>query len=222
MSADNSEKIAGDSRPGKYLAAAAVLLALAALAYLAGSHDRFPGDLSVSTWVQSFRTGWLDLAIKTISFAGVPYIAGPLALLATVAFFMAGRREAGVLIVTTAIFGYGVRTAMKLIVARPRPPDSLVQIIEEADGFSFPSGHVMFYVVLLGALNLALSRAAMSDRTGRSIRIASAVAVLLIGLSRIYLGAHWLSDVLAGYLFGAAVVAAATLAWRRWGGATGP
>ena len=222
MSADNREKVAGDSRPGKYLAGAAVLFALAALAYLAGSNDRFPGDLSVSTWVQSFQTGWLDFAIKTISLAGVPYIAGPLALLATLAFFLAGRREAGVLIVTTVIVGYGVRTVMKLIVVRPRPPDSLVQIIEEADGFSFPSGHVMFYVVLLGALNVALSGAAMSNRTRRSIRVASAVAVLLIGLSRIYLGAHWLSDVLAGYLFGAAVVAAASLAWRRWGDPSGP
>ena len=216
-SAGHSEEVTRDSRLGKYLAGVAVILALAALAYLAGLHERFPGDLSASTWVQSFRAGWLDLAIKAIALAGVAYIAGPLVLLAALAFFLAGRREAGVLIMAATIIGYGGRTAIKGIVARPRPPEDLVQVIVDVDGYSFPSGHVMFYVVLLGAVILVLSDGALSDRTRRGIRITCVVAVLLVGFSRIYLGVHWLSDVLAGYLFGAVVVTVAALAWRRWG-----
>ena len=84
------------------------------------------------------------------------------------------------------------------------------------DSYSFPSGHVMFYVVLLGSLYFLLSSSGLSGRMLRLLQAIIAVALALTGISRIYLGVHWLSDVLAGYIFWAALVAVAAWVWRRW------
>ena len=91
-----------------------------------------------------------------------------------------------------------------------------MRVVSQADGYSFPSGHVMFYVVLLGALFFLLTSPGLSGRTIRLIQAVIAVAMVLTGISRIYLGVHWLSDVLAGFVYGAALVVVSVWAWRRW------
>ena len=73
----------------------------------------------------------------------------------------------------------------------------------------------MFYVVLLGSLYFLLS-SGLSGKMIRLVQAIIAVALALIGISRVYLGVHWLSDVLAGYIFGAALVTVAAWVWRRW------
>ena len=202
-------------RPAAYVAGAALVVGLAVSAYMAGANERFPGDLKVTTWVQSWRTDWLDTAFRAVTVVGVEYVAAAVILLAAAALTLAGQRRAAGLVVAASVAGFALRTALKLAIARPRPSDELVQVIERADGYSFPSGHVMFYTVLLGALWLVMATGGLSPVTRRAITGATVLALLLIGLSRIYLGAHWLSDVAAGYVFGAVVVGVA--AWtRRW------
>ncbi len=209
---------AGRSRkPSTYIAGAVLLVGLSVWAYMAGANDRFPGDLKASTWVQSWRTDWLDVVFRAVATAGVGYVAGAILLLATVALAVAGRRRSAGLVVAATAAGFALRTVLKLVVARPRPSDELVHVIERADGYSFPSGHVMFFMVLLGTLWLVLTAGDASRRARRAISGATVIALLLVGLSRIYLGAHWLSDVAGGYVFGAVVVGFAALAWRWWG-----
>ena len=218
--AGHSGESARSTGAAAYLAGAAVLTALASLAYLAGANDQFPGDVRVSTWVQALRADWLDAANGAVAFTGVEYVAGAIVIAAALASLLAHGRSAATLIVVASLAGFALRTAVKLAVSRPRPPDELVQVIERADGYSFPSGHVMFYVVLLGTLSLVLTSSGMAARRRLAIQATFAVVLLLMGFSRIYLGAHWMSDVVAGYLFGASVVAAASWAWKRWGAAS--
>ena len=121
-----------------------------------------------------------------------------------------------------AAVGFVTLTALKALVSRPRPPEELVQVIEQAGGYSFHSGHVTHYVVFLGTLALILS-ASMRPGLSRWLVQAGVLAVLVaIRLSRVYLGVHWPSDVVGGYVVGAAVVAGAFWVWRRWTGALGP
>lgn len=121
---------------------------------------------------------------------------------------LASRRYRLAVILAVALIGASLLTeTVKVIVARPRPPDPLVV----ADGYSFPSGHTLDSTVTYGLLALAAWRAGL----GRSIRrlaVAAGLAIpFLVGLSRIALGVHWPSDVLAGWLAGTALVAAAAM-----------
>ena len=194
----------------------ALLVALTAFTCLASAFARFPGEVAVSLWVQSWRTPWLDTAMKAVSAMGVEAVAMVLVALVTLALFLIGLRREGGLVVAATIVGYLLRSILKMAVARPRPPTDLLQVVQQADGYSFPSGHVMHYVVLLGTLAFILS--SISDsREGRwMIHVFMVVALIIMGLSRIYLGVHWLGDVVGGYAFGAVVVVGAVWTWRRW------
>ena len=204
------------SNPVRIALGALFLAALGVFSYLATSIDHFPGEVRLSTWVQSWQTLWLKASMEAVSVAGQELVAASIVLLAAVALFMKGLRKEGGLIVVATLVGYGIRTALKLAIARPRPSDDLVQVMEQTDGYSFPSGHVMHYAVFLGTLAFIVS-ASMKPGLGRWLVQAAIVAVLVyVGLSRIYLGVHWLGDVVAGYAFGAVVVAGAIWTWRRW------
>jgi undecaprenyl-diphosphatase len=92
---------------------------------------------------------------------------------------------------------------MKLWLQRPRP----LELSGLPEVFSFPSGHTTFATVTLGVLAVLASHGLRS--WGKAVVFAAAgIAVVAIAYSRIYLGAHWMSDVLGGFLFGSAMIAA--------------
>ncbi|MFD2161981.1 phosphatase PAP2 family protein [Paradesertivirga mongoliensis] len=98
-----------------------------------------------------------------------------------------------------------VSSSIKIIVDRPRPTEDLVRIVEEANRKSFPSGHVLFYVVFFGFLTLLMYHLKSIPKTLRAvIGIASLFLIFSVPVSRIYLGAHWFTDVLGGFLLGIA------------------
>ena len=190
------------------------LLGLAAFAYFAHAVDNFPGELGASTWVQSWRTSWLDTLMKAISVPGLLPVAAPVLLLASAALYLKGWRAESLLVLGSTVAGRVLSLALKEVVARPRPSEGLVQVLREADGYSFPSGHAMHYAAFLGALAVVL---AIRIRPGIALwasQLTLAVALAAIGLSRIYLGAHWFGDVVGGYAFGAVVVGVSLWLWR--------
>jgi undecaprenyl-diphosphatase len=104
-----------------------------------------------------------------------------------------------------AIAGASVlTTAIKLIVARPRPAPPLVQILTKSSGYSFPSGHVMSYTVLFGYLVVYAVAIESSALKRILIIVPSLLMIVLVGPSRIYLGDHWTTDVIAAYLLAGA------------------
>ncbi len=110
-----------------------------------------------------------------------------------------------VVLIAAALFTEGVKD----YVARPRPSaDPLVVAL----GYSFPSGHTLNSTVTYGLLALVAWRSRLTLAVRRSAAVIGAVVPFLVGLSRIALGVHWPTDVLAGWLAGVAFVAlAATL-----------
>jgi len=96
-----------------------------------------------------------------------------------------------------------INSGIKLLINRPRPDQSLVSILDHEISPSYPSGHVVFFTVFFGFLIAAML---FTKKIPRSIRILiqviSLALILLISVSRIYLGAHWMTDVVAGYLLG--------------------
>jgi undecaprenyl-diphosphatase len=117
-------------------------------------------------------------------------------LLSVLLFFKSKKRQAIILSLSSLLAGASIYL-LKHVFSRERP---LNQIIQET-GFSFPSGHAMISVALFGTL--MFMSFGLKSRAKRIASIVSCIlAILIIGLSRVYLNVHWFSDVAAGYCFG--------------------
>jgi membrane protein DedA with SNARE-associated domain/membrane-associated phospholipid phosphatase len=159
-----------------------------------------PGDVTAMEFVESLRSGWLVDVAKAITTLGSAAVVFPLAAVCA-AVLAANRRwsELGVLVAGLAIAFAGVHL-IKDAVDRPRPGGALVGV----SGSSFPSAHAAystFYVWLAVTVAVRL-RPGMAR--GAGVIAAGIVLTALVGLSRVYLGAHYLSDVSAGWALGAA------------------
>jgi undecaprenyl-diphosphatase len=159
-----------------------------------------PGDTTAMEIAEQLRSGWLTGFAKVFTYLGSYLVIGPLVLLAA-ALLAAGRRrpELWVLVAGAAIVFVGVHE-LKVAVDRPRPPGGLVG----ASSASFPSGHAAystFYVWLAVTIVMRL-RPGMAR--GALLVVAGIALTALVGLSRVYLSVHYLSDVSGGWALGAA------------------
>jgi membrane protein DedA with SNARE-associated domain/membrane-associated phospholipid phosphatase len=167
---------------------------------LAAEPGPTPGDDTAIEIVEQLRMGWLTDLAKGITWLGSYAVVGPLALIA--AALLAIRRrwaELGVLVAGAAIVFLGVHE-LKLLVDRPRPAGGLVA----THSASFPSGHAAystFYVWLAVTIVMRL-RPGMAR--GAAVVGAGIALTVLVGLSRVYLGVHYLSDVSGGWALGMA------------------
>jgi membrane-associated phospholipid phosphatase len=127
--------------------------------------------------------------------------------------FLHGGRKLALFLAVTCIGGGIVDSLVKIVVARPRP--TVDQPILSPFGKSFPSGHSMQAVVCYGALLLAFLP--ILSKRARVIAVGAWIFTLLaIGVSRLALGVHYISDVLGGWVLGAAWLAASVAAWEIW------
>ncbi|MFD5569064.1 phosphatase PAP2 family protein [Streptomyces cadmiisoli] len=121
-------------------------------------------------------------------------------------------------LVVTVALSTAVQQSLKAAVDRARPvwPDP----IDSAHYAAFPSGHAMSATVVLGLLLWLLHGYGPGRTLWRTAVTVVVVSVAGVGLTRVWLGVHWPTDVIGGWLLGATVVALAVLAHRRW--APGP
>jgi undecaprenyl-diphosphatase len=115
----------------------------------------------------------------------------------------------------TCATGTALQQGLKAAVGRERPawPDP----VDSAHYAAYPSGHAMTAVVVLGLLVWLLHLYGAGRAVVRAAVVVSVVSVVGVGLTRIWLGVHWASDVLAGWLLGGLTIALAVLAYEKWG-----
>ena len=109
--------------------------------------------------------------------------------------------EAGTLLLGATV-GESIDILIKIIVGRPRPTVDLVNIYTNVNGRSFPSGHVFHYVTMYGLLFYLTYVLMPRSWLRTTLLIIFGLLISLVGVSRMYLGAHWASDVVGAYLFG--------------------
>ncbi|KUN42000.1 hypothetical protein AQJ30_01100 [Streptomyces longwoodensis] len=117
-------------------------------------------------------------------------------------------------LVAVSALGTLVQQGLKAAVGRPRPwwPDP----VDTAHFAAYPSGHALTATVVCGLLLWLLHRAGPPAALWRTAVALAVVSVAGVGLTRVWLGVHWPSDVLGGWLLGATLVAGAIIAHRRW------
>ena len=193
---------AGPRQWGLWFSAVAAALALTGLALL-GVYP--PGDLTLTRVIQAVQLPGLDLLSEFVYRIGISPVFQIIAL--AISVLMALRRQRLMaLFLILAMIARGSTLLLKELVERPRPSPALVDVSEQAGGFSFPSGHVLGAVLLWGFIYFASERLIANERTRRWVRWSSLAVIVLMGLQRVYAGAHWPSDVLAAYLWGGVIL----------------
>jgi membrane-associated phospholipid phosphatase len=174
-------------------------------------------DKPLTTWIAAHRNNQITSALRVFTQLG-----SPLTLLVVMAIVAAGVAASGRSAVplgvgALAIGGFGLSVVIvKLVVGRPRPPLPLATMATE--GYSFPSGHATGISVVGIISTWLLIRRWIRSRAGQvAAWIFVSGVIAAVGFSRIYLGVHYLSDVIAGWTLGAlwaGVLIAATELWE--------
>ncbi len=112
--------------------------------------------------------------------------------------------------------GILLNVALKEIVERPRPTAERVQVLTDTWGTSFPSGHAMASAILYGFLATMAWVFIRGRKRRATATLALVLTAVLVGLSRVYLGAHWLSDVVGGWAAGLFCMLVLVEIHKRW------
>lgn len=195
-----------------YVAFAATALFAVLTILVLGKHTAVL-DRDLILWLRTGARPWL-----TTMLLGVTFTSGKLAVPAAIVFAAALYRRCGI---RTAGFYAGACIAAQALnaiikhgVDRARPHDVSPRLTA-AGGLAYPSADVMLAVVIFGLGTLLLTRTFRARAVCRIALIASAIFVVLAAVARVYLGAHWPSDVLGGALAGIACAAFALAALGR-------
>jgi undecaprenyl-diphosphatase len=155
-------------------------------------------DNRITDYLQSLISPNLTNIMKFFTFIGSGIVIGFIVIIAMVVFyFVLKHRNELVLLVGVVIGSALLNYLLKMMFHRARPT---INRLIEASGYSFPSGHSMAAFTLYGILSFLLWKHISSYRGRSLLIIISVLMIVMIGISRIYLGVHYPSDVLAGFL----------------------
>ncbi len=160
---------------------------------------------------EAARTPGLTALMKVVTEAFDPVIVLAAACCIAAFFFFKKDRFSAIRFAASVAAISAMVWLAKHLVVRTRPAGGLIQ----ESGFSFPSGHAAVSAVFFYVLYMSVSARIASVPLRRACLALAIAMPLLIGFSRVYLGVHYLSDVLGGFLFGAMVASAAVLMSER-------
>jgi len=202
------------------LFSAIAVIGLGMLALSAHTTAYFSYDLTFARDVQSIQSAWFSLLMMAIGEPGYPPQVYIWLVLAIIILYRGGLKWAAITEIFAAV-GIGVvGLAIKIWVNRPRPSPALIHVANPAlDGgkYSFPAGHVESYMAIIGFLLFLSIVLAHRYAWMRTVEIIGySIFLALIGLSRVYVGEHWLSDVFGAYLLGGLWLVL-TILFYEWG-----
>jgi len=168
-----------------------IVFLLLTILVLTGSMKSF--DSSIYNFLINLRSKPMDTFMKTITKFGNTM--SVIIILAIFVFIL--KKDDGYLLVMNTICVVSANQVLKHIIRRPRP--NHLRLVKEK-GFSFPSGHSMVSIALYGILIYIVNKNIKNKPLRITLTIILSILILLIGLSRIYVGVHYPSDVLSGYI----------------------
>ena len=154
-------------------------------------------DRAVLLWIEANVPGWLDGPMRAVTALGYYSVVLPLLAVISLAFYLRGWTLSAVMLVISTAGGIFLTTVLKAVFRRARP--EILDSGYTAGFYSFPSGHATVAVGFYGALALVLAYH-LRGPARWAVALLGTSLVLFIGFSRLYLGVHYPTDVLAGFL----------------------
>lgn len=148
-----------------------------------------------------------------ITYLGSWQIIVGLSVIAVAILLLFKKRRETIFLVAALISGLIIRLLSKPLFHRQRP-DASFSLIPE-NGYSFPSGHALMSVIFYGMICYFIYKLCRKTWQKLILLVAFITLIFLIGLSRIYLGVHWTSDVIAGWLVGFAILVFFVIMFER-------
>jgi undecaprenyl-diphosphatase len=159
-------------------------------------------DKRFSAEIQEHLNPTVDTLMIAVSWFGYMPNSAITVIAVAAVFFVFKYRKEGIYLLLTMLSG-PIGSIVKYLVNRPRPSEPFVKVLGKNMQQSFPSGHVLFYVMFFGFLTLLMYRLTSLPKYLRIIVAAISLALIfIVPISRVYLGAHWFTDVLGGFLLG--------------------
>jgi len=193
-----------------------VVVAFSLLTFLVKTTPSFPIDLRITRGLQLINIPLFRELMTLVSWPGFSPQSMIITVLIVLVIYGFGLQWEALMALMAAVFSTAINVLVKDLIQRPRPASPLVNVLEALNSYSFPSGHVMFYTCFFGFVWF-LAFSLLKPSVKRSLLLAFfGGLVLLVGVSRIYLGEHWASDVLGAYLLASLTLVVIIQAYR-WG-----
>lgn len=159
-------------------------------------------DIHISKEIQENQSLGLNNFMIWISWFGRTSVSGTIVVILSIILFLLKYKREAVLMICTLFSGV-IGLFFKIIINRPRPSAKLVTLLEDTKYQSFPSGHVLFYTVFFGSLILMIINTnKLNNKVKIILTIICLISIFMGAVSRVYLGAHWFTDVLGGFVLG--------------------
>ncbi len=172
-------------------------------------------EVGVTHWVQSTSPDALHQIARFMTVIGRSPISTIIPVVAIAAMWVWGQRHLSIFLAAAALARI-LSVALKELVDRPRPSASVVDVTYQLGGHSFPSGHALGATLFYGFLIYCAELSISYKPVRRLVQGSLAIVIVLMGYSRVELGAHWPTDVLGGYAIGLLVLSAMVWLHRRW------
>lgn len=157
-------------------------------------------DREVTLAIREVQSPSNDRAARIVSFFGSQFFILPATVLASGALWIKGHRASALLFSGSVFGGFALMSLLKIAFARQRP-DLWPALVTELT-YSFPSGHATMATVFFGGAAAVVLHLSRRPLVRAAALVFATAAILLIAASRVYLGAHWTTDVAAGVLVG--------------------
>ena len=193
-----------------------VAVTFAVLTFLVKTMPSFSIDLQITKTIQEINFPPFAWLMSLISWPGFSPQSTIITTLIILLIFGLGLHWEAVMALTAAVFSTAINVLVKDLIQRPRPTAGAVNVIDILNSYSFPSGHVMYYLGFYGFVAF-LAFSLLKPSIKRSVIMwIIGVFIGLVGVSRIYLGEHCASDVLGAYLLGSLTLVA-IIQFYIWG-----
>ena len=194
----------------------AAIGAFAVLTFMVATIPSFAIDLEIGRALQSINSPIFAALMSLVSWPGFSPQSFIVSALIVIVIYIFGLHWEALTAIVAALLPPIVNVIVKELIRRPRPTVDLVHVFQILDSYSFPSGHVMFYVGFFGFLWFLVYTLLKHSVIRTLLLFLWGSLICLVGISRIYLGQHWPSDVLGAYLLGGLVLVA-LIQFYNWG-----